>query len=43
VESLKWMCCRTGSQRSVSRTNSLICPNLGTPPIILAAVLRTPS
>src|SRR6218665_2839337 len=35
------MHCRTGSQRSVSRMNSLICPNLGNPPIILAAALRT--
>jgi len=32
------MRCRTGSQWSVSRMNSLICPNLGTPPIILAVI-----
>jgi len=31
-ESLYWMCCCTVSQWSVSRMNSLKCPNLGTPP-----------
>src|SRR6218665_3784391 len=41
-ESLHRMRCRTGSQWSVSCMKLLIWKILGTPPIIVAAALRTP-